>query len=99
MLRIAAHKVRQDVIVRLDKGIGGGIAGIIHINAEVLKVSEASFGKANNHPAYAKRLGDWITLADGPAHSRVVEPIIDVPVVNLIPIEKGTDHIIGGWTL
>src|SRR5207244_1332410 len=68
MLRIAAHKVRRDVIVRLDKGIGRGIAGIVDITAEVLKVSEASFGSANIHTAYSECLREWITLIDGPIY-------------------------------
>ena len=83
MLRIAAYEVRRGVIVRLDKGIGRGIARIMHITAEVLKVSEASFGSTDSHAAQSQRLGKWISMIDGPIHAFIVEPIKDGSIVKL----------------
>src|SRR6266568_1884679 len=100
MLRIAAHEVQRRVIVRLDKGIGRGIARIMHISAEVLKVSEASFGGANSHAAYSQRLWKWISMIDSPIQAFIVEPIKDGSIVKFIAVEEdGTGYICRGWTV
>src|SRR2546421_2868690 len=100
MLRIAAHKVRYAVVVRLEKGIGRGVVGMAHVLSEVLEMAKAPFGQAHCHAANGQRLWKRIALVDRPAYPLIVEPVIDRPVVKCIAVEEdGTGNRLGGRTM
>ena len=100
MLRIAANKIRQDVIVRLDKGIGRRIVWIIHITAEVLKVFETSLDSMNGHAADSQRLGEGIAAIDGPTYPLIVKTVIDAAIVKFIAVDEERSGDIGScWTV
>src|SRR5437660_12194666 len=66
VLRITTNKVRCGMIIRLDKGIGRGVARVLYMAFEVLKVPKMPFGKAHSHTAYGQRLLELVAFIDGP---------------------------------